>query len=99
MYRYRELYKIRFGGCVLFDRRAAQLISLEHAQRGSVDVYGDEVAAALVRVAELMNVGNLRSGETAGAQFAMRLVAQAGLFVVIKYRLPKNTLLHEYCAV
>src|ERR1043166_630023 len=65
------LNKGRLGRRVLLDGGAAQFVSLEHSERWRIDVNGDEVAAAHVRIAELMNVGKFGAGQAAGAQLAM----------------------------
>ena len=47
---------------VEIDFCAAGLISMQHAERRSVDVEGDEILATDVWVTELMDVGNIRTG-------------------------------------
>jgi len=59
--------EIGFGRGVLFNRRAAEFVSLQNAEWRCVDVNRDQVAPADVRIAELVDVRNFRSGEAAGA--------------------------------
>ena|ERR1043165_8361239 len=56
---YSVLNKIWFRGCVLLNRRAAQLVSFQNTEWRRVDVNGDQVATGNIGIAELMNVGNL----------------------------------------
>ena len=46
-------------GSVEIDLSAAGFVGVKHAQRRCVDVNGNEVSFAHVRIAKLVNVGNI----------------------------------------
>ena len=51
--------KIRIGGRVKIDGRTSEFVGLQHPQRRRVDVNRDQIAAANIGIAELMDVRQL----------------------------------------
>ena len=59
----------------------------------------DQILAADIRVTQLMDVRELGTSNPAGAQFAVRVVAQAVFSVVVKSRFPQNAFMHQNSTV
>src|SRR5919198_4007506 len=69
---------------------APDLVDVEAGERGRVEVQGDEVLAADVGVAELVDVWDVRAGDLAGRPLARGLVEEAARLVHLEERLPHH---------
>ena len=85
--------------CLLCDRRfrrvkldfgAAGFVGVQDAEGRRINMDGNEILLAYVRVSQLVNVGNVRAGEGARLLFTNCLVTQASFFIKFESGLPKH---------
>src|SRR2546423_9637591 len=84
----RRIPRVQVDGADRF--RTAELVDVETAKRRRIEVQGDEVLPAHVRVAELMYVWNIRAGDRAVTPVASRPVEQSALLVHREHGLPHD---------
>lgn len=72
-----ELISLGVVGYVEVDLRTSDLVGFQHPKWRSIDVNGDQVLSADIRITQLMNIGNIGTCDRAWGMFARSFVFKA----------------------